>query len=286
MLNRLNTNHFSRCVSFANGNNSLIPKRWKSKGITALALGTLLLSGCNNGFREAVAPESPDNVVTEEVSDMTNQLIGQTVTIRSKPIRLVSPTSFTVTDQKLFSGDNILVVNATGEPFTLPDGQDIEIQATGEVRQFVLAEINRDYKLNLQSDLYSEYENQPVIIAQSMALAPQPGDIISNPTTYYGKTLAVAGEVADTKNQLSFTLNEDQLLGGEKLLVLRTDPQPSISDQESIVVTGVLRPFVVAELERDYDLTWDLNVQRQLEVEYSNQPVIVADGVYPSAVDQ
>ncbi len=284
MLNRLNTNHFSRCVSFPNS--SLMQKLWQSKGITVLVLGSLLLSGCNNGFREAIAPTSPKNVVTEEVSDMTNQLIGQTVTIRSQPISLVSPTSFTVTDQKLFGSDNILVVNATGQPFTLPDGQDIEVQATGQVRRFVLPEINKDYKLNLSSDLYSEYENQPVIIAQSMALAPKPGEIISNPTPYYGQTLAVAGEVADTKNEVSFTLDEDQLLGGEELLVLRTDPQPIISDRESIVVTGVLRPFVVADLERDYDLTWDLNMQRQLEVEYRNKPVIVSTGVYPSAVSQ
>ncbi|MBE9200582.1 hypothetical protein IQ233_15930 [Nodularia sp. LEGE 06071] len=261
-------------------------KLWKSKGITVLALGTLLLSACNSGFREAIAPESPENVVTEEVADRTDQLIGQTVTIRSQPISLVSPTSFTVTDQKLFGSETILVVNATGQPFTLPDQQNIEVQATGQVSKFVLADINRDYKLNLESDLYSEYENQPVIIAQSMALAPKPGDIISNPSQYYGKTLAVAGEVADTKNEVSFTLDEDQLVGGEELLVLRSNPQPSIGDRESVVVTGVLRPFVVADLERDYDLTWDLNVQKQLEVEYSNKPVIVATGVYPSAVSQ
>jgi hypothetical protein len=30
----------------------------------------------------------------------------------------------------------------------------------------------------------------------------------------------------------------------------------------------------------DYDLTWDLNVKKQLEVEYANKPVLVAETVY------
>jgi len=49
-------------------------------------------------------------------------------------------------------------------------------------------------------------------------------------------------------------------------------------------VTGVLRSFVVADIERDYDLTWDLNLQRQLEVDYRNKPVLIVQSVYPSAV--
>ncbi|WP_414550168.1 hypothetical protein [Anabaena sp. CCY 0017] len=282
MINRFNTNHLRSGVNCADS--GLMQKLWKSKGITVLVLGSLLLSGCNNGFREAIAPESPGDMVSQEVSDRTDQLIGQTVTIRSQPITSVSPTSFTVTNEELFGSETILVVNATGQALNLPDQQNMDIQATGEVRRFVLPEINRDYNLKLQPDLYSEYEGRTVIVAQSMALAPKPGEIISNPTPYYNQTLAVAGEVADKKNEVLFSLNEGQLLGGEELLVLRTDSLPMISDEQSVVVTGVLRPFVVAELERDYNLTWDLDMQRQLEVEYSNKPVIVSTGVYPWAV--
>ncbi|WP_414563063.1 MULTISPECIES: hypothetical protein [unclassified Anabaena] len=278
MVNKLNKN---QSTSWTN-------KLWKSKGAAVLILGTLLVSACENVVPEATAPEEPGNVTTEQVSDRTEELIGQTVTVRSEPENMVSPTTFTIGDDKLFGSDNVLVVNATGEPLTIPEGQNIEIQATGTVRRFNLAEINQEYKLNLQPNVYSEYENQPTIIAQSLALAPKPGDITSDPTFYYGKTLAVAGEVADVKNQASFALDDDQLLGGENLLVLHTQAQPqaSVNDGEDVVVTGVLRPFVVAELERDYDLTWDLNLQRQLEAEYSNKPVLVATGVYPSAVDQ
>ena len=57
--------------------------------------------------------------------------------------------------------------------------------------------------------------------------------------------------------------------------------QLSIKDNQDVVATGVLRSFVVADIERDYDLTWDLNLQRKLEAEYSKKPVLIADSVYP-----
>ena len=44
-----------------------------------------------------------------------------------------------------------------------------------------------------------------------------------------------------------------------------------------------LRPFVAAEFEEEYNLTWDLDLQEQLEAEYTEQPVLVANEVYPSA---
>ncbi|MGB3203131.1 MAG: hypothetical protein WBA99_19655, partial [Nodosilinea sp.] len=95
-----------------------------------------------------------------------------------------------------------------------------------------------------------------------------------------------------------FTLDEEQLFGAEDLLVVYATPrdgvdQPlpaagmaGVSDDETVAVTGVLRPFVLSEFERDYDLTWDLDFQEQLEAEYTNRPVLVATGVYPSAIPE
>jgi hypothetical protein len=63
-------------------------------------------------------------------------------------------------------------------------------------------------------------------------------------------------------------------------------PKGTVNEGEKVAVTGVLRPFVVAELEREYNLKWDLTVQKQLEAEYSNKPVLIANEVYPSAIPQ
>jgi len=256
------------------------------QGAIALALSAVLLPACTNNLeREAAVPET--NVTTEEVTDNTNQLIGQTVTVRSTPIRTLGPSTFTVSDKQFFGAEPILVVNASGKTFTLPTDPNTPIQATGQVRKFVVADINRDYNLGLDPNLYRDYESQPAIIAQSLALAPKPGELTTNPNLYYGKTLAVTGEVENIRNPSSFTLDEDKLFGGQDLLVIRAGtPQGVVNEGEKVAVTGVLRPFVVAELEREYDLKWDLTLQKKLEAEYSNKPVLVANEVYPSAIPQ
>jgi hypothetical protein len=260
--------------------------KWSSPGAIPLALSTVLLGACTNNLeQEAAVPET--NVTTAEVTDNTNQLIGKTVTVRSTPIRTLGPSTFTISDKQFFGTEPIIIVNASGKPFTLPSDPTVPIQVTGQVNKFVIADINRNYNLGLDPNLYKEYESQPAIIAQSIALAPKPGEITTNPNLYYGKTLAVTGEVENIRNANSFTLDEDKLFGGQDLLVIRAGtPKGTVNEGEKVAVTGVLRNFVVTELERDYDLNWDLTLQKQLEAEYSNKPVLVANEVYPSAIPQ
>ena len=256
----------------------------------ALALMALVLPACTNGQQATVAPSPVGNVTTKEVANDTNRLIGQTVTIRSEPIKKIAPNTFTVSDEQFFGTESILVVNASGQPFVLPTDNNVEVQVTGQVRNFVLADVEREFDLDLDPEVYVEYESKPAIIAQAIALAPEPGKITEDPQRYYGKPLAVTGEIEDIRTPNSFTLDEDQLFGATDLLVLRVNPKagaPAIApvkDGETVAVTGVLRPFVVADIERDYDLTWDLDLQKKLEAEYSQKPVLIADAVYPSAI--
>ena len=273
--------------------NNSTQKLWNAKGgAIALALAAILLPACSTPQREATAPApapaTPGSVATttENVVDNTAALLGKTVTVRSKPINKLGPSTFTVSDQKFFGSESILVVNATGKPFVMPTESGQEVQVTGTVRNFVLADIEREYKLGLQPNLYAEYESKPAIVAQSMALAPTPGELTSDPKKYYGKTLAVSGEVETIRSPNSFTLDEDKLIGGEDLLVIHTVPKTSVKEGEKVAVTGVLRSFVLAELERDYDLQWDLTLKQKLEAEYTNKPVLVATGVYPSAIPE
>ncbi|MEG3881971.1 hypothetical protein QT972_31915, partial [Microcoleus sp. herbarium7] len=157
--------------------NNSTQKLWNAKGgAIALALAATLLQACNTPQREATAPAPapapPGSVATttENVVDKTAQLIGQTVTVRSEPVRKLGPSTFTISDDKFFGNESILVVNSTGKPFVLPAESGQEIQVTGTVRRFVLADIEREYKLGLEPNLYAEYESKPAIVAQSMAL--------------------------------------------------------------------------------------------------------------------
>jgi hypothetical protein len=265
---------------------------------STLALGLIagLVGACAENAPQRETSDGSTNVQTEEVAENTEGYIGQIVTVRSVPVEKVGDNSFTVNDEQFFGSEPILVINASGEPLLLPE-DDVEVQVTGEVRNFVISEIDQEFDLTLDPNLYEEYEDQPVIIAQSIALAPEPGEISENPDQYYGETLAVTGEVEEIQSEGTFTLQEDQLLGANSLLVIYAQPKasspeaqaaplPTITDDEQVAVTGVLRPFVISELERDYDLTWDAGVQQQLEADYSERPVLIATQIYPSAIPE
>jgi hypothetical protein len=272
--------------------NKLTKVLWSPKGgAFALALMATVLPACTNQLEANRPANEPGNVTTEEVTDNTNELIGQTVTIRSEPIREVDPNAFTISDQEFFGSESILVVNASGKPFTFPEDNDTKVQVTGEVRKLVVADLNREYDLDLDPDVYADYDDKPVIIAQALAPAPEPGEITEDPSQYYGRTLAATGEIETVYGPNAFTLNDEEFLGGEDLLVIVANPKNTqtaaeVAQDETVAVTGVLRPFVVAELEREYDLTWDLETQRTLEAEYKTKPILIVDNVYKSAVPE
>jgi hypothetical protein len=276
--------------------NKLIKRWWSPKGgVFALALMAVVLPGCNNALeannrpttQQPVAQQQENNVTTEEVTDNTNELIGQTVTIRSEPLQEIGTSTFTVNDEEFFGSEPILVVNSSGQPFTFPEDDDTEVQVTGEVRNLVVADLNREYDLDLDPDLYVDYENRPAIIAQAIAPAPEPGEIAENPQPYYGRTLAVTGEVETLYNPNTFALDEDELFGGQDLLVLVRNGNTAntpVQEDQTVAATGVLRPFVAADLEREYDFNWDEGFVRQLEAEYQTRPVLIVDRVYQSAI--
>lgn len=263
---------------------SFFQQRTAASGLL-LAASIAILPACSATPPETTTQsEATENVTTEELSDGAEGLIGEMVSLRSEVEETVDNTSFLLEDDQLFGGEDILVINASGEPFILTEGDDTEVQVTGEVQQLVVAEFETTYGLDLDPTLYAEYEDRPVVIAQSIALSPDPGDITADPEAYYNKRIAVAGEIEEKFDGNTFTLDEERLFGGDDLLVISNMASPQAQDGEKVTVTGVLRPYVKTEFETDYDLTWDLSVQEQIEAEYTEKPVFVADEVYPSAM--
>ena len=259
--------------------------RFRSKAL-ALALAAVILPACAETADNTTQQER-ENVTAEEVADNTNKLIGQSVTIRTNAINKISDTTFAVTDDDFFGGDTILVVNATGDTQPLPE--DVELQITGEVKKFAATDFNNEYKLKLNDKDYTKFEGKAAIVAQSIALAPKPGQITSNPDEYYDKVIAVPGKIQDVTGNNVFTL-DDKLIGADKLLVLVPDDpnvvpySKNVKLNETVVATGTLEKFVVADLERDYKFGWDDNVRTKLEADYKEKPVLVVKNIYPSAL--
>ncbi|MBE9104710.1 hypothetical protein IQ229_07065 [Nostoc cf. edaphicum LEGE 07299] len=220
---------------------------------------------------------------TSEIAENTEEFIGNSVTIKSRVIRKIGSSSFTVNDARFFRGEPLVVVNASGVPFNLPSDENIKVQVTGQVRNLVIPKIEQEFNLNIQDEYYKDYINQPAIVARYIVLAPQSGQITQRPEQYYRRQVAVTGEVENIRSPVLLTLDENQLFGGQDLLVLlKAPPKVAINQGQTVSIIGKVRPFVIAEIEQDYDFTWDLNVKRELEVEYGNRPVLVADTIYPS----
>jgi len=87
-----------------------------------------------------------------------------------------------------------------------------------------------------------------------------------------------------------FTLDEEKLIGADDLLVLVPNNkdvvpyQKNVKKGETVVATGTLKKFVVADLEKEYGFDWDDGVKTKLEAEYKEKPVLVVNTIYPSAL--
>lgn len=273
--------------------------RFRNGAIALVLASTAALAACGP-TNEPVAEEpiaEPDvaveepaeiaeeyNVALGELTGNIEDYLGQSVSVRGEGESAVGESAFLLQDDQLFGGEEVIVFNATGTPFLLPEEEPTEdLQVTGEVQQLVIADLEREYGLDLDPQLYAEYEDRPAIIAQSIALSPDPEEVTEEPEQYYGQTIAVSGEIGELISNNTFRLQEEGWFEGDEVLVIGASTLPTLDEAEEVVVTGTLRPFVASEFEQEYDLTWDLDLQEQLEAEYTEKPVLVADEVYPSA---
>lgn len=256
---------------------------WSPKIIFTIAFFGLLFGLYFLLTREPDA--TPGMMSVSQVAREKEDLIGKFVTIRSKYIEKLGPTSFAVRKRKfLIKSKPVIVINASGRAFNLPTEEDTEVQVTGTVRQLDIPKLEKEFNLKLQDKVYEEYKDTTAIVAQHIALAPEVEDIAENPSKYYNRRLALTGEIENIKNSKMFTLDEDDLLGEQDLLVFNPTPAMAINNEQTVAVTGVVRPFRVAELERDYQFTWDSGLKKEMELEYNEKPVLIADTLYPSRV--
>jgi hypothetical protein len=256
-----------------------------------VSLVVLALSAQNGNFNQRSASSPLKPIHASEVANNSNNFRGKTVTIASKAIGQIGTNSFILKDGFFSQQEPVLVVNASRVPFKLPSDKrslmpevyrNVQIQVTGKVRNFSIVGIERDYNLNLEDDKYSDYVNKPVIVAEDIILAPQPNQIADNPKSYYGKNVAVTGKVGDITSPILMTLHQQRVFRDRDLPVLLTsEPKTPINKGQKVAVVGEVRRFIASEIEQQYNLNWDSDVKREMAAKYQNQPILVAETVYP-----
>jgi hypothetical protein len=109
---------------------------------------------------------------------------------------------------------------------------------------------------------------------------PSVEQVKDSPASFYGKRVTLSGEVeSPTEGGRAFTLEGNKWIFDHDIRVLSRSPVKmggaTLKEDDDVVVTGTVRRFVVAEVERE--LGWDLSPQ--LEIELREKPVLVAEEV-------
>ena len=273
--------------------NHLTPIQKKNPAVNKMGLAialTLMTATFVPGLpRKAEAqmgtyPAHSPVISLENIAGSPEDFYGQTVTIRGDFRESIDENAFKLTRGGFlfFGGSDVLVVNNTGQPILPLENQNIPLQVTGEVRLLRVAELQRDFGWDFWNpDVYVEYDERPVIVAESIALAPDPGQITDNPEQFYGQTIAVEGELNEYFTSNAMLLQHSRLIGGGDMLVLLPPEANRINAGEDIVVTGEVRPFMMADIEGELDIRgWSPEMQTLLVEEFGNRPVMFADNVY------
>lgn len=253
------------------------------KGVFALGLSLSILSACNGQTQSDQA--SQDNITSDDVTQVEagDPVVGQLVTIRSGVVETLDNNGFVMESN---NGDLILIVNPTSTPFTQPQ-EAVPIQVTGRLEIFSAADSAQQYGIELDPALYSEYDQQPIIIADNFALAPRPQDLWNAPDEYYEEVIAVEGDLRPLEeSENSFALFEEGWASDTGVLIIGVEQLVDVADLEAgenIVVTGRAQPLD-ENLLREAEFGWDDNQIQEFLSRYENRPVIVAEQVYPSAL--
>jgi len=112
-------------------------------------------------------------------------------------------------------------------------------------------------------------------------LAPAPGEISDNPEAFFDQLIAVEGGVGEKYDDNVFTISQAQFLGGSDILVVKESAgMANFEDDDDVVILGTLRPFDMAQLEREYNLMLDDDQWQTIESDYSDEPLLAAVQVY------
>ncbi len=107
------------------------------------------------------------------------------------------------------------------------------------------------------------------------------GKLARDAKDFYGKTVTVKAEVEKVVDDHTFTLDEDALLAGSDVLVLVPRGMATqMRHDQKVLVTGQVRRYVAAELDRDYDWFEDGKILKvEKEFDFKTRPVLVATSI-------
>jgi hypothetical protein len=260
-------------------------------GVT-LALAALLLAPL---VHPPVRAQDGRGPTLDQVTENPAAYYNRTVTVAGEVDTVYSPRAFSVEDDDVLFDDDIMVISAQPLPRVVGRFGDAEVLeddivlVTGTVRPFNLAEIEREIGVDLDDDLFAYWTGNSAILASSVTVTPRkPGpvgatldDVLDNPAAFYGRSVVVSGEVDEILGPRAFTIEDDDPVGADELLIVTARERPALvprlaqeplADDDSVQVRGPVRRFNLAEFERE--IGFDLD--DALFADWDGRPAIIA----------
>jgi hypothetical protein len=286
----------------------------------AVAIGAVAAVGLAGGAsaHDGKHAKHDDTISAGKLAKDAKKYYGKTVTVTAEVEDVIDNHTFTLDEDALFAGADVLVLVRT--PLSTMPVHDQKVKVTGVVRPYVVAELDRDLDFFDEGKLINtetkvDYKTRPVLVATHVMLAdgrdllgasavgrtddsdtPTPSTstsmaapdvlisatkLVRDPKDYYGRTISVRSDVEKVLSANAFTLDEDAVFKGPDVLVLVPRGVASgLRENEKVTVTGTVRRWVVAELDRDLDFFDDGKiVNTETKVDWDTRPVIVATSV-------
>ena len=281
------------------------------RGLAVLvaALVALPLTAAPTAAAQTAAVEAGGTTVSEIAGDPA-RFYGRDVMLTGTVEDVLGPRSFVVEDDDLLSDATVAVVTARpirdrqGDPIGTGALGDGMVLLAGTVHQFNLVAFEDRLGLDLDDAQWAAWAGRPAIIARYVmpwspmgvprALPPAASgrsapsvtvdQITDNPDAYYGRTVTVTGEVAESSEWGVLTLEDTDLLLDEELLVIV--PRPLLARPEEwaganrlearvVEVTGTVRVYDAVDIERETDVAGETRVYAL----WDGKPMLVARSI-------
>jgi len=278
----------------------------------AAAMALSPLSGLGLAAAQESDATSGSRVTIDEITDNPTAFYGQSVTVTGPVEEILGPRSFTISDADPLMSEDLPVVSsralmsgASGQ-HTASDYDGREVQVTGTVHQFNLAAFEDQLGVDLVDSAWTDWAGQPAIVATSITptsmqqqpgqgpavIAPAPDAVIwtsvdritDDPAAYYGRQAAIFGEIGEVLGPRSFTLEDDDLLFNEKMVVVSSRPLTGSDGQamsldtledRRVMVRGTIHQFNTGAFEERLGI----NLADEDFADQAGQPAMIADSI-------
>ena len=152
------------------------PRRMRLAGLALLALlGFLLIPF----FRDDETTTADTGATVADIAREPGRFAGKVVTVSGEVKRVLDIRAIVLGGPEFIDADELLIVGATSLPVVSGRAPDMPVavndilQATGSVRQFDLAAIEKEAGMDLDDVIFRAWTAKPVLVARIFHITPR-----------------------------------------------------------------------------------------------------------------